>query len=57
MIFAQYTIGNLNDFMTDQCDTCKYKDGGCEMRGRHIDRVMECFMFSEKKGTKKEVKK
>ena len=36
------------------CPGCKFKDSGCEMRGRHVDAVVECFMFGkdEKKGGK-----
>ena len=36
------------------CDSCKFKDSGCEMKGRHVDAVTECFMFGKdkKKGGK-----
>jgi hypothetical protein len=37
------------------CANCKHDGNGCELKGRHIDAVVECFMFvkkDEKKGGK-----
>lgn len=56
MIVAVYTIDKSKTKQSDLCTTCRYKDRGCEMRGRHIDSVDDCFMFQSDK-VKKEGKK
>ena len=46
MIVATYDFEKEKP--SDICDFCSRDGYGCEMRGRHIDAVICCFMFDEK---------
>ena len=54
MIVATYTFEKLKPVCI--CQLCSYYGNGCEIRGRHVDTVKECFMFAEKKEAGKVVK-